>query len=61
MRVDVYITCKSVEFTCTNENQAALINDLENIDQSIPIPNETNLVDLLLYGDEKFNDKTKSS
>ena len=60
MRVDVYITCKSVEFTWTNENRAVLINDLENIDQSIPIPNETNLVDLLLYGDEKFNDKWKS-
>ena len=60
MRVDVYITCKSVEFTWTNENRAVLINDLENIDQSIPIPNETNVVDLLLYGDEKFNDKWKS-
>ena len=60
MRVDVYITCKSVDFTWTNENRAVLINDLENIDQSIPIPNETNLVDLLLYGDEKFNDKWKS-
>ena len=60
MRVDVNITCKSVEFTWTNENWAVLINDLENIDQSIPVPNETNLVDLLLYGDEKFNDKWKS-
>lgn len=44
-----------------NESEIILVNDLENIDQSIPIPNETNLVDLLLYGDEKFNDKTKSS
>ena len=41
----------------TNENRAILINNLENTDQAIPTLNDKNLADLLLYGNEKCNDK----
>ena len=34
-----------------NENRTILINDLENIDQSLPTLSEMNLVDLLLYAE----------
>ena len=40
-----------------NENQAILINDLENIDQPLPVLSEVNLVDLLLSSNENFNEK----
>ena len=43
------------------ENRAILINDLENIDQSLPTLSVVNLVDLLSHGNEMFNDKKKQA
>ena len=39
------------------ENQIILINDLENSDQSLLTLSDIILVNLLLYGNEKFNGK----
>ena len=40
-----------------NEKRAILINDLKKIDQCYPTLSKMNLVDLLLHGNENFNDK----
>ena len=39
-----------------NSNQANLMNDLENTAISFSIVSDNNLISLLLYGDDKFND-----
>ena len=44
------------QFHFYNSNRATLMNALENIPTSFPTFSDNNLISLLLYGDDKFND-----
>ena len=38
--------------------RAALMNDLRNIDSDLPTPGDENLTNILLCGNQKYDDKT---
>ena len=50
------ITLSFLRFHSYNVSQAALMNDLRNIRDFFPALNDDNLIKLLLYGNDLFND-----
>ena len=55
--VDTKTTTLFLVLSFLYENQTILISDLENRDQSLCTLRDMNLVDLLLYDNEQFNNK----